>query len=690
RSLFLPRPPTSRTDYVPSVSSAGWRSAVSFGSNDPAARTTWGAFLALLLRSTPARFLITALSTLWIKVTATAVIFLVLCIAHLCLIYAVFGVELESLEVYNLVHIFLAFISKAIVASGLLLSRLTSKALVASALARSSRGVPLVDVATRYGSYAPRRGRGTRRLLIFTLAAIEALTWLLHVQMQWVPVTSTVQGIFPCTPASYPSKPPLVDSLLPYLAGDVEYAAINSYAMPLVDGVVGGWSSWPLADPSAAFSVEGTGVVYLISSRCSEPEPLGNFSSATSATGSTGAAGQARQPNTWLRVAATRSWQAVSHLEFDVAYAADAHDSAVFAGVDIVQHCLVELLTGPGSVQFSFVADEWQMVSGGRIVQIQLPDPAAVLRNAGVDPAALGLPYLDPPVLSVQTAAAIDGYGDGSGDSNSSALYAGSVRERIAPLAAEFANLTSWIAEQVVYTLTGDGRYTAPAARNESAAAAAVYSHPPFVPCAGTRATSRCTVMRWAAGPATTGHSSTASPALTHRAVAALVAQVAHYVTNQFDPAAAGSCTYFGDAGHGRAAAPAWPRALVALAATAAAICAANLLATFWFVAAGSSASTAAAANLLDDPLLLAYHARTAVPTLLAPAAAAAAAAAAADGESTPSPQETWRAATTALASVRVRFGEPRAARGESVRTLVLDSPAAVVNMRKVARTVTT
>lgn len=57
-------------------------------------------------------------------------------------------------------------------------------------------------------------------------------------------------------------------------------------------------------------------------------------------------------------------------MTLEVTVPAGSHSNAEFSDIAITQLCEVKLVTGTGSVQFSFIVDEWAMVTGGQIVNI--------------------------------------------------------------------------------------------------------------------------------------------------------------------------------------------------------------------------------------------------------------------------------------------------------------------------------
>ncbi|KAJ3268282.1 hypothetical protein HDV01_003213 [Terramyces sp. JEL0728] len=84
----------------------------------------------------------------------------------------------------------------------------------------------------------------------------------------WTPII-TKYSSDSCIPARYES----IDIKVPlaaFLQGDVNPSPITSYAIPLQDGILGGWAAWPLTNPSVSFSIRHPGFVYLMQSDCTD------------------------------------------------------------------------------------------------------------------------------------------------------------------------------------------------------------------------------------------------------------------------------------------------------------------------------------------------------------------------------------------------------------------------------------
>ncbi|ORY46794.1 hypothetical protein BCR33DRAFT_764513 [Rhizoclosmatium globosum] len=53
-----------------------------------------------------------------------------------------------------------------------------------------------------------------------------------------------------------------------YVQGDIDFAEVYNYGLPLADGLVGGWPGWPMANPMDSFQINGKGPVYVLQVLC--------------------------------------------------------------------------------------------------------------------------------------------------------------------------------------------------------------------------------------------------------------------------------------------------------------------------------------------------------------------------------------------------------------------------------------
>ncbi|KAJ1553398.1 hypothetical protein HK405_008037 [Cladochytrium tenue] len=570
-------------------------------------------------------------------VTAAAAVYFLAFGTTMAILFLLFGTELPNIALYNLTHLVVAMLGKILISSGVILGALCSKAAVASGMVFSARGVSLVEAVVKPGWHAPAAGRTMRHLFYASLVAVEASLWLLEYEMEWEPIDMSVLGTFDCIPVTYSKENYPDHHIQAYFEGNQEYAHIYSYGIPLVDGVVGGFSAWPLDGPASAFSVEGPGVVYLASTQCGTPTPVGVAQAATTV----------RPPATTLRLHRAEMWEDVGIIHIAMTLPAHWHDAGDYLDYDVEQECSVELMSGPATVKYSFVLDEWDLISGGQMMEAQFGDPYKAERAAGL---TAGLPVFDTDVLTVD---------HGVGTDLLDGMYTGQVRERLLPVASEYTNITKWIIWQLNQTLYADMASTGTTGNGSDGEVE--------VSCEARRSSGLCGILAWMVGSNLKYETGRAT-----RAVSALVGEVGHYVTNQYDGNIKAKCTYYGDTGYGVVALPAWVEAVVETALGIAGFLALWQVSAFWLVGGGASVLSAAASAVLDDPVVMLYYARRGVGRMVPGRMG--------EGKL---PGGGRRGLVEFLAGVSVRFGELKALRGEREGALALDITGEVVRMRE-------
>ncbi|KAJ3141942.1 anaphase-promoting complex subunit Hcn1 [Physocladia obscura] len=267
---------------------------------------------------------------------------------------------LPSIGYYNLIHAILSSLGKISFTTGLAVTHLICKEYVARSFIKSSKGVPLLLIAARSTKFNPSEGRTIRKLFFVSLILLEVVIWAFILKIQWIPV-DTELGEFGCIPATYTSKPILLNNVPGFLAGDASLATIYNYGLPLQDGLIGGWAAWPLSAPSTSFQVEGRGVVYAYAVTC------GDLRLTTSAS-------ILNQNETGISFRLLRSehWTDVYNAFVEVTFPPNTHNWASYSNQSVQQRCVLKYIMGSGTIKFTFVSDEWEMVTGGQMDSIQL------------------------------------------------------------------------------------------------------------------------------------------------------------------------------------------------------------------------------------------------------------------------------------------------------------------------------
>jgi hypothetical protein len=266
--------------------------------------------------------------------------------------------RLPNIGAYNLVHAFLSLQGKLLIFSGWFVSQVIAKVFLANAVIHS-HGAPLVDVAAAKGKLNPPKTRTLRNLFWCTLFLTEIALWDMAYQMEWTPI-KTFLGEYPCTPATYPVKPTIMDNLGNFLQGDTNFAKIYQYGLPLVDGLVGGWGAWPLATPAQTYSVESNGVLFVTNVVCAVP----NVSTSTGP----------KTPATRIRLFNERFWNNVYVAAVQVWYPAGSHNWKGHEQDEVEQKCELILMSGAGRIQYSFGLDEWNMGNVEPVERVKIGD----------------------------------------------------------------------------------------------------------------------------------------------------------------------------------------------------------------------------------------------------------------------------------------------------------------------------
>ncbi|KAI9324708.1 hypothetical protein DFJ73DRAFT_966168 [Zopfochytrium polystomum] len=617
------------------------------------------------------------------KMLVTAVYFVLLMGSILATVFALFEHELPGIHFYNLIHIVLHIVGKNILVAGVLLASLSARALVAKSLVRSVGGVKISEIALRDWGTGPPPGRKLRLSFYASLVLVEVALWVLELEMEFVPVGLSPLGTFPCTPSSYPKAVEPKEGMMVYLQGNSRLPMVYSYGLPLLDGVVGGWSAWPKSRPAQKFAIEDQGVAYLVGAKCSNPVPVsGPLPHIPPNTTFLSDDQQQQAPVTTFQLLEIKNRNASFTFSLAVNIPQFAHDRADYIDREIQLVCRGEVTTGPAIVRTSFSADEWKGVGGGSTISIKLPDPFRALRaNASMNEDSEDLPQFDedPMELTQGMGGEPKWYDDGG--CGSACRFVAQVRDRLAPVAEPYMNLTQWIGKTIHHLFTVDGSAHALATEfskssqaddppllgpNPVQIADPVPADPVRVRCGhATSSSSTCDLLQW-----TTNAAGVVDTSMMHRGVIVLTAAVAHYVVMQYDESVTGTCAYFGDRGRGVVEAAFFARIFVAVSVVVCLFLASALVLTFLLAMSGSPRHVRLAVAALEDPLRMLYYMRNSLPNLVQRGLAL--------GSDRGRLSLRWL-----LEDVNVRFGESKKDRGEDVGTLALDVPWNVIRLRK-------
>ncbi|KAI8610736.1 hypothetical protein BC830DRAFT_718147 [Chytriomyces sp. MP71] len=190
--------------------------------------------------------------------------------------------------------------------------------------------------------------------IIFTSSMIEfvadAIVVGSSISFSWEKELSLIH-VGECQPPAYVNStlPPGIDPTQ-YLQGDVDYAEVYNYGLPMADGLVGGWAGWPVSNPLNSFQIQSEGPVYVIQVLCDN----GIY-----------------RPDIDNGLGTSVKSHVIEHdsrslfLEIETTFPPssvwdDISNSSV--PVSVVQTCSSLVTVGYGAVSFQFVVDQWQMV----------------------------------------------------------------------------------------------------------------------------------------------------------------------------------------------------------------------------------------------------------------------------------------------------------------------------------------
>ncbi|KAJ3321061.1 hypothetical protein HDV06_004619 [Boothiomyces sp. JEL0866] len=193
--------------------------------------------------------------------------FVIVGIATLVFIVVVPGYILDSFLYFNAFHI-------AFHISGHLLYIFTENVLEISrewiiASQISSHGCSIDSLAS--GIYSSSTPGNQVRILIKILGVCFPIAVGLNAYyFEWIPTTSVFTTDV-CIPATYTHVESRIPNLGEFIQGEMDLALIYTYGIPLEDGIIGGWSAWPLINPYNQFSLTGEGIGYVVGVECFPP-----------------------------------------------------------------------------------------------------------------------------------------------------------------------------------------------------------------------------------------------------------------------------------------------------------------------------------------------------------------------------------------------------------------------------------
>ena len=310
------------------------------------------------------------------KIGFWTIMIIIQLIATELIVYLVYERNQGSIEIYNLIHIILGSIGHLVLYCVLELQAEISTAITGHLLLKGT--APLSLVAMPRGKRVPEASSKLRFLIMVMAICYYIIVTLMSFYLDWKPIESFLPGLnntglYPCTPASYPNefKLPKFD-LGTFLQGDVSYATIYHYGLPLKDGFVGGFGSWPLYDVKDVqeFEVTSPGYLFAVNVICGKPKNVDPMLFNNSITG------------THYKTGMTFQTPQLTFFSVDVTYPAFSHNWVGHENQSMQQNNKIRLVSGNGYLSTEMVVDEWHMIVLGRISNITVVDTEGISKTA--------------------------------------------------------------------------------------------------------------------------------------------------------------------------------------------------------------------------------------------------------------------------------------------------------------------
>ncbi|KAJ3193474.1 hypothetical protein HK101_004782 [Irineochytrium annulatum] len=391
------------------------------------------------------------------------------------LLWLLLGQTLPEIMIYNMTHACMAAFARFFTMASVHVVNQVCLAREATTLIKKGVGFTAVFPARKHA----KKGDKFRTIVLTLGFTAEIVLTAVGLGLHWTPVMEPIMT-GSCIPADYYG----VDVKFPnnfgqFLEGDSDFAQLYNYGLPLANGIIGGWAAWPLVTPSDSFSVRGAGVGFLVGVECGDPVLNTNVSVTDHAT--------------YFSVEHQLFIESLFNFVVTVTVPANSHSYAPLAAHPIKQQCAVRLAPVEVDVEFSFVSDEWLMVTGGQIIQLDVRSPHG--RSLEITQEQSHTYTFDDVTVA---------YG------NASAAVEDGLD--ILPLMSKGLHL---IAQESPYMPTQEVAYA--------------------------------NLLRWATLPDGLYH-----PELMWRGVSAIAGATGHYVTMQYNSSAKATCTYMGHKGSGR------------------------------------------------------------------------------------------------------------------------------------------
>ncbi|KAJ3223855.1 hypothetical protein HDU81_008942 [Chytriomyces hyalinus] len=294
--------------------------------------------------------------------TKILICFFIMCAMHASVI-AVFIVSLSvtmpGIWVYNFMQLYVmafALIAHEAAAklSGLIRTSITAGDLIKGRI-----------TMRQMADYWVKGPKSPAHRIICASATIGTLAELIlaasSIVFSWEAIQTKLKTDF-CIPPIYDGStlPPGID-IKQFIQGDIDFAEVYNYGLPLADGIVGGWPGWPLYNPMNQFQIKGEGPLYVIQVLCDNgvPRPDLDYGTGTAV-------------ETKLLSDDRRGFMVRMRLYFPRGSVYD-DVSEQYPNVTVMQTCSAMISVGHGMLSYHFVVDQWEMVTNGQLQSAQSP-----------------------------------------------------------------------------------------------------------------------------------------------------------------------------------------------------------------------------------------------------------------------------------------------------------------------------
>ena len=290
-----------------------------------------------------------------IKITIASLLSISTILSTISIITFVFNTTLSSILVFNFIHALLLFLGNSTIYFVYNLQEYVATSIIADDLLHGKTNLALIGMNIQ--DRVPESNRKLRSLVIYTTYLFAICLVVLSLLLHWKPVSSLVgDSRHPCVEATYKNISIPDINIGNHLIGQLNQAKIYNYGLPLIDGIIGGWSALPLYSPPNVkeFSIKTRGILYAIKTRCNSPtviDPL-MFPGVVNTT----------RFRLDREVLVKGSYSTMIY----VAYPSNSHD--YFVNKDIQQSCRVEIVLGNGILTRLFKIDEWNVIVPGNLV----------------------------------------------------------------------------------------------------------------------------------------------------------------------------------------------------------------------------------------------------------------------------------------------------------------------------------